>query len=347
MKISFKYILIICSLLIAGGCHKMDIRLAEPNANLQSAAEFAHNNFAFSLFYAAIERAGMVDELNGPGPFTILAPTNAAFNQRGIYNNDDLGKLSPDSLRRLISRHILNGKHFVEDIPGGTIDNLYYNIEGSKLYFSCNVTMYQGNNYYVNGVPLTHASGKTDIILSNGLLHETNGLLNNYDGTLAEWLVQNGQYKIFIAGLRQFGYWPMLSDTSLAWTIFPPSDSVFLSKGVTEAMVSGLDSNAYGKRLFGVYLFPSRFFLSDLSIASATYGAVVGDSDWSNGYAFNTSDQGLWYLSKVTPAGDIIKTNWVQLSLIRYSGVDKDILTWNGTVQKIDQLVLLPGEAAK
>ena len=43
------------------------------------AATAASNNPALSTLVAAVTAAGLVDTLNGPGPFTIFAPTNDAF----------------------------------------------------------------------------------------------------------------------------------------------------------------------------------------------------------------------------------------------------------------------------
>lgn len=43
------------------------------------AATAASNNPALSTLVAAVKAAGLVDTLNGPGPFTIFTPTNDAF----------------------------------------------------------------------------------------------------------------------------------------------------------------------------------------------------------------------------------------------------------------------------
>ena len=42
-------------------------------------AEVVVSNSRFSTLLAAVKAAGLVDTLSGPGPFTVFAPTNVAF----------------------------------------------------------------------------------------------------------------------------------------------------------------------------------------------------------------------------------------------------------------------------
>src|SRR5688572_14954075 len=99
MRLILKYI--VCGILfcILNACEHPDITLQNPNDLLRPAAEFAHNNFQFSLFYAAIERAGLIDELNAKGPLTVFAPADAAFHEMGIRNRSDLDRIGVDSLK--------------------------------------------------------------------------------------------------------------------------------------------------------------------------------------------------------------------------------------------------------
>ena len=57
------------------------------------AATAASNNPELSTLVAAVSAAGLVDTLNGPGPFTIFAPVNAAF-------DDDPGRRPRRRARR-------------------------------------------------------------------------------------------------------------------------------------------------------------------------------------------------------------------------------------------------------
>src|SRR5690349_8761140 len=64
-----------------------------------------------STLVAAVKAAGLVDTLNGDGPFTILAPTNAAFDKMGKETLN--GLLKPENkgkLAAILKDHVIPGK---------------------------------------------------------------------------------------------------------------------------------------------------------------------------------------------------------------------------------------------
>lgn len=134
--------------------------------------EVASGNADFSTLVAAVKAAGLVETLSGDGPFTVFAPTNAAFDKlpAGTVN----GLLKPESLDKLksvLTYHVVagkfdaaavidainknNGKYTVTTVQGGTID---LSLKGDK-------------------VMLTDANGGTaevvmaDVPASNGVIH--------------------------------------------------------------------------------------------------------------------------------------------------------------------------------
>lgn len=119
----------------------------------------------FSTLVAALSAAGLVDTLSGPGPFTVFAPTNAAFNALPAGTVDNL--LLPenlDTLRSILTYHVVPGsitssqlvgtRQRVATVQGGTVD---INGVQSKLNFGVRV----------NDANVTTA----DIIASNGVIH--------------------------------------------------------------------------------------------------------------------------------------------------------------------------------
>lgn len=65
----------------------------------------------FTTLVSAIQTAGMETTLNGPGPFTVFAPTNAAFEKIPAARRDALS--SPEGqtdLRRLLAYHVVPGR---------------------------------------------------------------------------------------------------------------------------------------------------------------------------------------------------------------------------------------------
>lgn len=65
-------------------------------------------NEHFSTLHTALKAAGMMENLAGAGPFTVFAPTNAAFDKVPV---DSLNKLmgNTEELKKVLERHILPG----------------------------------------------------------------------------------------------------------------------------------------------------------------------------------------------------------------------------------------------
>jgi uncharacterized surface protein with fasciclin (FAS1) repeats len=74
-------------------------------------------NGSFKTFGKAIERAGMSDTLRGTGPFTIFAPTDAAFEKLPAGRLENLFKPeNKEELVSLLNYHVVSGRKLVADI---------------------------------------------------------------------------------------------------------------------------------------------------------------------------------------------------------------------------------------
>lgn len=98
----------------------------------------------FSTLVTAVGAANLATTLSGPGPFTVLAPTNAAFTALGQATLDSL--LLPQNqalLARILSYHVLQGS-----IPAGdaAAAELETTVQGSEVLFS-----FGGGEVRVNG----------------------------------------------------------------------------------------------------------------------------------------------------------------------------------------------------
>src|SRR5215471_13591705 len=72
----------------------------------------AMNSADHTTLVAAVKAAGLVDTLNGQGPFTVFAPTNAAFEQLPAGTVDNLLKPENKSiLTRLLTYHVVAGRY--------------------------------------------------------------------------------------------------------------------------------------------------------------------------------------------------------------------------------------------
>ncbi len=86
-----------------------------PTPEPQSIVEIAVDNPDFSTLVAALSRVNLVSALEGDGPFTVFAPTNAAFDALGV----DLNTISDEALTEILLYHVLGAEVFAGDIADG------------------------------------------------------------------------------------------------------------------------------------------------------------------------------------------------------------------------------------
>ena len=114
----------------------------------------------FKTLVAAVTAAGLVETLKGKGPFTVFAPTDAAFDKLPAGTVENL--LKPENKEQLVAvltYHVVPGKIMSGDIIGKTA--MVGTVEGSKL--SVDAT---------NGVKVDEANvTSADIETSNGVIH--------------------------------------------------------------------------------------------------------------------------------------------------------------------------------
>jgi len=353
-------------ILSAASCDKRDIRLDNPNDKLRPFAEFMQNNYAYSLFHAAIEKAGLTEELNGPGPFTVWAPTNEAFNRLGINRPEDFEAFGVDSVRQLVLYHVLRGRALeIEDIPENSANNRYTTESGADVWlarFDTGNRLTRMFRPYINGIMIGQWSnrvnsnehyGRHNIHVANGILHEIGNVLRYDNVPVRDWLENHEDYQVLVAGLKHFGYWELLADDK-QWTIVAPVDSLFEQEGMTVETVSALDTSVYGKRLFGAYIFPVRFFMSDLrlylfamrvtstrTVDLRIYTPIIGDENFSNGILNNYST---FFVNRTFPSSGYGWDDDTYSTPNNAFDRDQSHLVRNGIIHRLDGVALLPGQ---
>ena len=111
----------------------------------------------FNTLVTAVKAAGLVDTLKGAGPFTVFAPTDAAFAKLPKATLDSL-LANPAKLKKVLLYHVLSGKVMAADVK--TMKAM--TVEGS----SANIMVGTG------GVTIDKAKvTKTDILCTNGVIH--------------------------------------------------------------------------------------------------------------------------------------------------------------------------------
>ncbi len=114
----------------------------------------------FNTLVAAVKAAGLVDTLKGDGPFTVFAPTDAAFAALPAGTVENLLKPeNKDQLIAVLTYHVVPGKVMSGDIAGKSLE--VKTVQGSMV--DVNAT----NGVMVDGATVVAA----DIEASNGVIH--------------------------------------------------------------------------------------------------------------------------------------------------------------------------------
>ena len=115
---------------------------------------------SFKTLAKALEAAGLVETLKGPGPFTVFAPTDDAFAKLPAGTVEDL--LKPENkakLKRILTYHVVAGKVMAADAAKLTSAKA---VSGDTLTIAA-----RGGAVTVDRAKVV----KTDIGASNGVIH--------------------------------------------------------------------------------------------------------------------------------------------------------------------------------
>jgi len=132
----------------------------------------AMNSADHTTLVAAVKAAGLVDTLNGQGPFTVFAPTNAAFEQLPAGTVDNLLKPENKSmLTRLLTYHVVAGRYdskaLAKLIAKGHGKASLTTVSGGTLW-----AMMDGNNIVLRDEKGgTSTVTQADVYQSNGVIH--------------------------------------------------------------------------------------------------------------------------------------------------------------------------------
>ncbi|MFY7855410.1 MAG: fasciclin domain-containing protein [Rubrivivax sp.] len=113
-------------------------------------------NGNFKTLATALQAAGLVETLKGKGPFTVFAPTDAAFAK---IPKADLDALLKDKakLTAVLTYHVVPGKVMAKDVKAGKVKT----VQGGEL------TLGTTGGVTVDGAKVIQA----DVVASNGVIH--------------------------------------------------------------------------------------------------------------------------------------------------------------------------------
>jgi uncharacterized surface protein with fasciclin (FAS1) repeats len=131
---------------------------AQAEAPTKNVVEIAAGNTDFSTLVTAVKAAGLAETLSGKGPFTVFAPTNAAFAKLPAGTVEDL--LKPENkakLAAILTYHVVAGKVMAADVKAGKVKT----VNGAEATIATEGGVTIGNAKVV----------KTDIVGTNGVIH--------------------------------------------------------------------------------------------------------------------------------------------------------------------------------
>ena len=151
----------------------MNDQMANDTADTGTIVEVAQNNPDFSTLTSAVTTANLGETLSGEGPYTVFAPTNAAFDKLPQETRDRLmSEAGQEDLSNILTYHVVQGETMAQGLTqaiesAGEEGYKLTTVNGAEL-----TAMMEGGN-----VVLVDAAGNratvtsTDVDASNGVIH--------------------------------------------------------------------------------------------------------------------------------------------------------------------------------
>lgn len=220
----------------------------------------------FKVLAAALDAADLVDDLQGPGPFTIFAPTDSAFAKLPAGTVDFL--LQPENKQALIdilTYHVVPGEFFAVDVLAASqLDTL----NGQRLDISLQA-----------GLPFVDQAQiwVTDFAATNGVIHVIDEVLLPSTLNVLETADAAGTFQTLLAAVDAADLTAALG-TPGPFTVLAPTDDAFAA--LPAGLVADLLKPENKERLVAIltyHVIPDRVF-SDEALAAGTVSTLQGQT---------------------------------------------------------------------
>lgn len=218
-----------------GTIHEVDAVIGLPTV-----VDFAIAVEATSTLVAAVSAANLVDDLSGPGPFTVLAPTNDAFGQFLTDNNfSGLGDIPSNVLTQTLLNHVVGAA-----LESGDLSTGYANTLATSAATDNNMSLYinTSNGVRFNGISSVAIA---NVNANNGVIHVVDRVISL--PTVVDFAVADPNFTTLVSALTRSGlttdFVSILSTSAgtspAPFTVFAPVNSAF-DDLVSELMIGGL-----------------------------------------------------------------------------------------------------------
>jgi len=272
-----------------------------------------------SSLVAALTRAGLVDALNANGPFTVFAPTNAAFSAFLTANGfANLDAVPVAVLKQILLNHVVSGEVRAASVP----TDGYVKTLATFGTTTSNLSILAQRN--ASGVSINKDVKvvTADVLASNGVVHIVNKVIAL--PTVVNHALNNANFTTLVAALTRPGlgvdYVAILSGAG-PFTVFAPTNAAFAAL-LTELNLSSLDQ-------------VDNATLNAVLQYHVINGANVLASQLTNGQVVTTFGTGTFSIN-LTGGAKILDARGRTTNIII-----TDVQGTNGVVHAIDK-VLLP-----
>ncbi|MEP3481730.1 MAG: fasciclin domain-containing protein [Fuerstiella sp.] len=203
------------------------VAVAAPVAAEKDIVDTAVGAGSFKTLVAAVQAAGLVDTLKSAGPFTVFAPTDAAFAKLPAGTVESLLKPeNKDKLIAILTYHVVPGKVMAADVV---------KLTGAKTVQGQQVDIKVADGkVMVDGATVV----TTDIGTSNGVIHVIDSVILPADKDIVDTAVGAGSFNTLVAAVKAAGLVDTLKGKG-PFTVFAPTDAAFakLPAGTVESLL--------------------------------------------------------------------------------------------------------------
>jgi transforming growth factor-beta-induced protein len=219
---------------VLASCSKDD---DDTKMTTQNIVQTASSDDQFSILTEAITKAGLVSALEGPGPFTVFAPTNdafnALFNQLGVSGIEDL---SAEALTPILLNHVISGNVKAADVTTGYVATLNNTAPGQNMV---KIYVEKTGDVMVDGSQVIVA----DVMASNGTIHAIDKVI--LPANVVTHAINNPNFSILVQAVVKAGLVEALSGAG-PFTVFAPTNDAFNALFATLG-VNGIDDLTAGQ----------------------------------------------------------------------------------------------------
>ena len=243
--------------------------------------ETAAKTKGFSTLVAAAKAAGLVETLQGEGPFTVFAPNDDAFAKLPKGTVEELLKPeNRDRLTAVLTYHVVPG---MIDAKSATKANTASTVLGQRLSISNELGRLQVNESKVVA---------TDIRCDNGIIHVIDNVLLPAEKTIPGIAKEAGTFNTLLAAVSEAGLAKTLTGTG-PFTVFAPSDDAFakLPKGTVSDLLKP-ENREQLVSILTYHVVPGRIFSDQIleqDGSSTVQGQPVAFTLSANGISVNES----------------------------------------------------------